>query len=228
MVSEEGIEETEGVSVTYELPYRVSVVSRAEEQVLQIDVASLPADMVRVSVPILTDYVYRQVSLVNNSGVMFLPGPYDAYLDGQFVGQGMLSLLAKGEQLNAGLGVDPQVKVRRNLADKQQQIEGGNLVTDFSYEITVENFGQDAFPLELYDRIPYSKDGSIKVRLLEVDPPLSADPQQEGLQPVQGLLQWSLQVPGRDTGDGMLTARYRFEMAHDKQLAITGAFSLIE
>lgn len=214
----------EGVSVTYKLPQAVSLASRTDEQILQIATVNVPAGFTHIAAPVLTDFVFEEASVKNTSAYVFLPGSYNAYLNGEFVGRGALKLIASGEDFKAGFGVDPQVQVAKELVTKSEHVEGGNEVSEFEYKLTISNYRNKAIPLILEDRMPYSRDGSVQVKLLEANPKISEDAEYQKTEFKKGLLRWELEIPAQAVNENAMVVVYRFTMAHDKQMAIQGLF----
>jgi len=218
------IRRMEGVSVTYKLAQPVSLASRTDEQILQIATVDVPADFTHIATPVLTDFVYEEASVKNTSAYVFLPGSYNAYLNGEFVGRGTIELVASGEDFKAGFGVDPQVQVVKELVTKSEHIEGGNEVSEFEYKLTVSNYLNKVISLELEDRMPYSRDGSVQIKLLEAEPKISEDPEYQRTELKKGQLRWDLEIPAQAINENAIVVTYRFRMAHDKQMDITGLF----
>ena len=213
---------TEGVSVTYSLPDSVSLASRSDEQILQIASVRMPASFRYKAAPLLTDFVFQEASAKNTSSYVFLPGTYNSFLNGEFVGRGKLKLLAAGEEFTSGFGVDPQLQVRRELVAKNERIEGGNLVSELEYRLTISSYRDRAIPLVLEDRIPYSPDGVVQIRLLESKPELSQDPEYQRTDFKKGILRWDLEIPAQAIDNKATVVIYRFSIAHDKDATVQG------
>jgi len=218
------IRRIEGVSATYQLPQPVSLASRTDEQILQIATANMPANFIHKATPVLTDFVYEEAQAANVSPYVFLPGSYNSYLDGEFVGRGRIELIASGEDFKAGFGARAQVQVEKELITKIERIEGGNKVSEFEYKLTISNYGNKVIPLRLEDRMPYSPDGSVQVTVVEAKPEISQDPEYKRTGLKKGLLRWDLEIPAQATNEKVVVVMYRFRMAHDKQMAIRGQF----
>src|SRR5262249_45155293 len=101
----------EGQSVTYHLNSRFTVPSRNDEQVLEVARVPMEPEYFYKAVPVLTTHVYRLANLTNKSKYVLLPGEATMYLGTDFVGRMDLPLVAIGEQLTAGFGIDPQLQV---------------------------------------------------------------------------------------------------------------------
>jgi uncharacterized protein (TIGR02231 family) len=217
-----GARRVEGVSATYKLPQPVSLASRTDEQILQIATAEVSCRFHHMAAPVLTDFVYEEAAATNTSSYVFLPGLYDSYLNGEFVGKGELELIAGGEEFKAGFGVDPQVQVTKELVSKTERTEGGNRVSEYEYKLKIANFRDKGIALRLVDRIPYSERSSIKVQLLEGKSELSKDAQYRDTGYKKGLLRWDLSVPASAVNDKSMAVTYKFSVAHERGKAISG------
>ena len=131
----------EAVSVTYRLPARTSLPSRADQQSIQIATVPLTGEFYKLAMPVLTSYVYDQATVNNESKTVLLAGPVASYLDEQYVGTGTLPTVAAGEGFTLGFGIDSSLRATRELVDKSEQVQGGNRVLTFNYKLAVENFG---------------------------------------------------------------------------------------
>ena len=92
-----GREQSAGLSVNYRLKSRVSVDSRSNQQIVRIADLSLPCVFSNVAIPQLTDLVYRKALVSNDSGISLLEGPCSVYLEGDFVGLGVIPMVATGQ-----------------------------------------------------------------------------------------------------------------------------------
>ncbi len=210
----------EGVSVSYKLANRLTLPSRSDKQLLQISSRKLSGDFYRVATPVLTSYVYEECRLTNNTGEVMLAGPSSTFVAGQFVGRGSVPTVASGETFRVGLGIDTSLRATRSLVDKTERISGGNRVVDFTYELAIENFGDEATKVRMLDRMPTSKQTDMKITLVKSDKAVSEDAsyQLEGLD--EGLLRWDIEVPAGAIGPQHLTLNYTMQMEYDKQLSI--------
>jgi len=210
----------EGVSVTYDLPGRLSLGSRSDQQLVTIAGINAKAEFTLVATPLLTDYVYLQGELLNNSNTVLLPGEASMFRNGEFVGRGNVPLVTTGERFTTGFGIDSQVQVTHELEDKQTRIQGGNRIDTYHYRIALNNYNSSAMELRLLDRLPYSKDSAIKIELLETDFALSDDPEYVRTSRKKGILRWDLQLAGDTTGERATVVKYSFTMEYDRNMQI--------
>ena len=113
----------------------VSLPSRSNRQMVRIISTTLPSQFYHVATPVLTSYVYREAELTNDCTEDFLGGPIMVYMDDKFVGRGEIPTVARGQTFVVGFGADPQLRTRRELADKIDGINGGNRELKFNYRL---------------------------------------------------------------------------------------------
>lgn len=213
----------ESVSVTYTIPSRTSLPSRADQQLLQIATIEAPATFAKVATPLLTSYVYDQAMVTDSSSLVLLSGPSASYRNGEFVGRGTVPTVTAGETFVAGFGIDTSLRTSRELLERTETIQGGNRVVELLYRLSVENFSKSPQSIRLIDRIPNPRGTDIKVTLLSTgaaDQPLSKDPSYERNERKTGLLRWDITVPGNAIGTDACTLEYRFRLEYDKQMSI--------
>ena len=213
---------TEGVSVSYLLSGRTSLPSRSDRQLIQIASIPMKGDFYRVAIPVLTSAVYEEADVVNSSKLVLLAGPVSTYIDGQFVGHGDMPTVSIGESFTVGLGIDSSLRAHRELAKKNESIQGGNRVVDFTYQLSIENFGAEATQVRLMDRLPTAKETEVKLALVSSGQPLSKDAHFEQQERKKGMLRWDVKVPAQAIGTAAFTLDYQLQMEYDKQLSIAG------
>lgn len=211
----------EGPTVTYNLPSKLSIPSRRDEQVLQMTRLDLAPDFYYKAVPVLTPHVYRQANLVNKSDYVLLPGEATMYFGNDFVGRSVLPLVAIGEQFTAGFGVDPQLQVQRRLIDKAKTMQGGNQVQRFDYRILVSSYKAQAVKLQVWDRLPYSENQTVAVTLVQQTPELSKDPLYLREERTKNLLRWDMVVEPNSSGEKAMAINYQFKVELDRQMQLS-------
>lgn len=217
------IARTEGVSVTYGLPGKLTLPSRSDQQLLTITSATSKADFTLIATPLLTDYVYLQAELLNDGDTVLLPGQASMFRNGEFVGKSQLSLVTVGEKFTTGFGIDSQIQVTRELEDKKTRIQGGNRIDTYHYRIALSNYKNTAAGLQLLDRLPYSDKDSIKIELLKTDPELSKDAEYLRTARKKGILRWDMNLMPNTIGNNVAVVTYSFTMEYDKNMQIKTA-----
>jgi uncharacterized protein (TIGR02231 family) len=210
------------LSVTYSLPSRTSLPSRADRQQVQIAAMSMPAEFYKVATPVLTEFVYDEAQATNSSALVLLTGPSATYVEGRFVGSGDVPTVSAGETFIVGFGIDSTLRASRELVEKNESVQGGNRVVDLAYRLAIENFGQQDAKVRLLDRLPKSKESEVKVTLVDPGKPLFSEGQEAASHKKTGILRWDVAAPAKASGDKALALEYRFRLEHDKQMSLAG------
>ena len=214
------IARTEGVSVTYELPGKLTLPSRTDQQLVTIATITADADFTLLATPLLTDYVYLQAELLNDSDTILLAGQASMFRNGEFVGKSQLPIVTIGEKFTAGFGIDSQIQVARELEDKKTRIQGGNRIDTYHYRIALSNYKNSEVKLRLLDRLPYTDDDSIKIELEKTEPELSKDGEYLRTARKKGILRWDLNLAPNTVDEDATIVKYSFTMEYDKNMQI--------
>jgi len=214
------ISRIEGVSVTYDLPGRLTLPSRSDQQLVTIATITAKADFTLIATPLLTDYVYLQADLLNDSDTVLLPGQASMFRNGEFVGKSQLPQVTIGEKFTAGFGIDSQVQVAHELEDKRTRIQGGNRIDTYHYRIALSNYKNAAVELQLLDRLPYTDDASIKIELEKTEPQLSKDAEYLRSARKKGILRWDLKLAPNTVDQSATVVKYSFTMEYDRNMQI--------
>ena len=210
-------------ALNYQISSPVSVQSRNSQQMVRVLTADLESNFYHIATPVLTSYVYRETELGNNSESDLLAGPLTVYLDGRFVGRSEIPTVARGQNFVVGLGADSQLRARRELADRSNQINGGNRETKLEYRLIVENYKDEAASIRVVDRMPIAETNSkIRVTLEEgVKDELSQDSLYVRTMLPKGILRWDTEVAGRAVGEKAQEIEYSFTLEHDRQYVVS-------
>jgi len=214
------ISRIEGISVTYDLPGRLTLPSRSDQQLVSIASIRSQADFTLIATPLLTDYVYLQADLLNDSDNVLLPGQASMFRDGEFVGKSRLPQVTIGETFTAGFGIDSQVHVTRELEDKKTRIQGGNRIDTFDYRIALSNYKNTPVELQLLDRLPQADDASIKIELGKTETELSSDVEYLRTARKKGILRWDLKLKPNTIDQDATVVKYSFTMEYDRNMQI--------
>jgi uncharacterized protein (TIGR02231 family) len=210
----------EGPSVTYHLPAKLSVPSRTDEQIIEVAKIDMAPEYYYKAVPVLTAHVYRLANLVNKSQYVLLPGEATMYIGTDFVGRSDLPLVAIGEQLTVGFGVDPQVQVQRQLLDKTRTTQGDNQVLKYEYRILLSSYKTEPVKMQLWDRLPHTETESVGVNLVKTEPKLSADELYLRENRPHNLLRWDLALDPAMNGTKALAVNYEFKLELGRQMLL--------
>jgi hypothetical protein len=208
-------------SLSYQLSAPVSLASRADQQMVRILETALQGTFYHVATPLLTSFVFREVELTNSSREDLLAGPVTVYLDGRFVGRSEIPTVARGQTFVVGFGGDPQLRARRELADRTELLQGGNRELSLKYRLVIENYKSEAVPLRVFDRLPYSdRPNDIRIKLGDLKDPLSSDPFYARRERPKNILRWDLTAPPAATGDKVRIIEYGYTLDFDRNFVL--------
>jgi uncharacterized protein (TIGR02231 family) len=211
----------EGVSVSYQLAGQLSLPSRSDQQLVTIARLNTGAEFCFVATPLLTDYVYLQAEIANDSDTILLPGPASMYRNGDFVGKGEMPLVTMGEKFTAGFGVDSQIQVTREFKDKKIETLWGNRVDKYDYRLTINNYKKTEIPLRLLERLPYTEDESLDISEFESNVALSRNVDYVNNLKPKGILRWDLTLKSDTTGEKATVVTYGYTMKYDNDMHVT-------
>lgn len=214
------IKRTEGVSVTYNLPGRLTLPSRSDQQLVSIASILAKADLVFVATPLLTDYVYLQGELLNNSNHVLLPGQAAMFRNGEFTGKGQIPLVTIGQKFTTGFGVDSQIQVSREFDEKKTDTLWGNRVDENHYRIAISNYKNTPVKLQLFDRLPYTENEDLQIYGFETSTKLSTDAEYLRTARKKGILRWDLSLKPDTIGKRATIVTYSFTMKYDNDMQI--------
>lgn len=210
----------EDLSIRYELATPVTLVSRRDAQMVPVIHHASPAKFYHVAVPILTTSVFREAELVNATSRDLLGGQVNIFLDGEFKGRTDISSIARGRTFTLGFGVDGQVKARRALVDRREDVQGGNRQVAITAEVMVDNFKDQPVKLRIRERIPFMEDTSnLRVSTGEMSHPLSTNADYVRYEKSKGILRWDMEIPA-GSAEKSTALRYAYSLEFDKNLTL--------
>lgn len=214
----------DGPSLAYHLATPVSLASRSDQQMVRIVQTSLPSTFHHRATPVLTSYVYREAEVTNNSDEDLLRGPITVYLNGSFVGRSEMPTVARGQTFVVGFGADPQLRAKRELADKGDEVQGGNRRLSFDYRLVVENFKGVPVEVSVYDRLPHAeRSADVAIELGDLEDALSEDKLYQRVERPRGILRWDIEVPAGATGENARMIEYDYTAEFDRQFQLGAA-----
>ena len=219
LLRDDRVETAAGLSVNYRLPGKVSLASRRDSQMVEIARLTLPATFYYEAVPLLSEQVHRYAELTNTSELSLLEGRSHMYLDGDYVGRGLMSMVARGQKLTVGFGVEPQLRAWREFVDKDERIQGGNRNINMTFRLVLDNYADRDIDLRVLDRIPPSRE-DLRVTLEDLEDPLSTDAEYVRALKPRGILRWDITI---EAGAAANTARiidYSYMLEFDRNLHI--------
>ena len=215
----------DGPAVSFAIPRQLTIPSNREDtQTVSIASVDATTSLFRVAVPMLTDTVYIQSRITNESPYILLPGQVAIFHGSDFVGRTRLSTVAPSETFDLGLGIDPAMTAVRTLVEKNTSstgLFGGGRRTAWAWRIAVSNGNDKPVDVRLWDRIPVSRNEEIQVSFKNTATPLSSDPTYLSVDRPQGLLRWDFTAAADTTGAGSTIITWAVTLDRAKDIETT-------
>ncbi len=185
----------DGLSVSYSYPAPVDVTTGADHVRLMLGTLEAQAEIVAQAVPMVDQTAYLMAEFTNQTGEILLPtSEARFYLDGRYVGQRGLGLIAAGDEADLSFGPIDGLRLSRTLRDRNEGDRGlirkSNEMTE-AVMIEVENLTDMAWPLRVLDRVPVSEQED-----LEITWSATPKPTEENVDDMRGILAWEFDLPG--------------------------------
>jgi uncharacterized protein (TIGR02231 family) len=212
--------EEKGIAVIYTLPSKVSVKSDKSEHKFPISSQILSAEFEYSSYPRVSPFAYLGSRVTNSKGLQLLAGRVNIFLEGDYVGFSGLSNIAPSEEFDLYLGIDENVKVKRELLEKKVDetliagIPSRTKKTTFKYKLTVENYKSKIIKVKLFEAIPVSEDDRIKIKIDEI----SLEPGMKDWEDRKGIWLWELELEPQQKQEIF----YTFIVEHPRDMLVEG------
>lgn len=209
-----------GVSVVYQIKRRSQIKSDGSEYKLPISVQILKSEFEYSCYPRLSNYAYLRSRVTNADDLQLLGGRVNIFLDGGFVGSSSIDNIGPGEEFDLYLGVDENVKVKRELVEKKVDdillagIPSPNRKTSFKYKLSVENYKNKKIKVNVFENIPVSQDEKIKVNLGQI----SLAPKEKEWKDKKGVWRWELELEPKAKQEIFVS----YSIEHPRSLEVEG------
>lgn len=186
-----------GVGVSYALAQPVTIKAGGDVLLVALDTLTLDADLAARAVPRLDETAYREVTIVNTTPEIMLPGEAQLFVGDQAIGTTNLALLPPDAETEIFFGPIQGLRLTRTVLDRN---EGDRGIISRSNErrerirLDMENLTKRAWDIELREAVPYSEQED-----LVIDWTASPAPDIDGLDDRRGILAWNMQLEPGDT-----------------------------
>lgn len=199
----------DGISVTYSYPDPVSVATGADAVQVALGSVDFKPEVFARAVPLSDRTAYLSAAITNNSGELIL-GSGDArfFLNGTFVGQRYLELIAEGDDAELSFGPIEGLRLERVVKDRMAGDRGvisKSNEQNEEVEITVRNLTGMDWAVRLRDRVPYSEQEDLAITW-------SADPMpaETDVDGKRGVMEWRFDMSPRSEQAITLSHRLRW------------------
>lgn len=212
--------EEKGVAVVYKLPRKALVKSDGSEHKLPVSSQILQAKFKYSTYPRLSNYAYLGSRVSNAKELQLLAGRVNIFLEGDFVGASSITNIGPGEEFDLYLGVDENVKVKREKVSKKVDdvliagIPSPNRKTTLKYKTTLENYKNKKIEVLFFEAMPVPEDERIKVKTSDVSlPPVEKDWKDR-----KGIWRWELELSPKEKKEIF----YTFSIEHPRDMQVEG------
>ncbi len=205
--------ETDGSAVTFRIPRRADIPADNTPHKVMVQQLQLEPQLDFLTIPKLTEEVYRRARVLNDSPVAFLPGPISLFYQDEFVGHARMARVAPQETFEVTLGLEERIKVKRELALREvsKRFIGDRRVQRFAYQIEVQNLLPHAAQVVVQDQVPVATHEEIKIRLEDASPPPTETDD-------MGKLTWNLELESQEKA----VIRFEFTVNAPRDMILDG------
>ncbi len=188
--------ESKGVSLVYKLPRPATLKSDGSEYKLPIASQTLQGNFEYSAYPRLSPYAYLVSKVTNAKDQQLLGGRVNIFLEGDFVGQGNIKTTGPLEEFDLYLGVDENVKIKREQLEKKvddvfiANIPSPNRKVTYKFKMTVENYKNKKIKVSLFEAMPVSENEKIKVNISNI----SLAPKDKDWKNKKGIWRWEIEL----------------------------------
>ncbi|MBU2981584.1 DUF4139 domain-containing protein [Lentibacter algarum] len=187
----------DGLAVTYDYPERVNVANRADNLRITLGEVTTDANVQAFAAPLYDETGFLMASITNDMGELILPSSQvSLFLDGRFVGQTQLAdVIPVGGEADIPFGAIDGLRLKRTVKSRNEGDRGMiSRSTELSEEVTieVENLTGETWPVQVFDRVPFSEQEELEISYIA-----NPRPSVEDYDDKRGVLQWSFDLkPG--------------------------------
>ncbi|WP_297773714.1 DUF4139 domain-containing protein [uncultured Roseovarius sp.] len=188
----------DGLSVTYTYPSPVDVTTGADRVRLMLGQSETTAEVIAKAVPMVDETAFVVAEFTNDTEELLLPTPEARfYLDGRYVGQRNLDLIAAGDDADLSFGPVEGLRLSRTLRDRNEGDRGiisKSSETTETVVIDVENLTREEWSVRLIDRVPVSEQEDLEITWQARPMPATRD-----VDGARGILAWEFDLPADAT-----------------------------
>jgi hypothetical protein len=148
-----------GYDYRYPVAGRRDVASSPIPQKVPVQRKEVGADFVYLSIPSVNEAVYLKAVFVNEGDNPLPAGPAQVFAGDTLMGSLYFPTLGPGEKGEISLGVERDIKIlrRERHARRRRGVVSKEVITDFTVEIELVSHKDTPVTVEVYDRLPVSR-----------------------------------------------------------------------
>jgi uncharacterized protein (TIGR02231 family) len=187
----------------------------------RLDGASAPRFFYEV-IPADVQSGYLKAEVKNSTGLPWLPGEAQMFLDNEFMGKASMPSVSPDMKEEIILGMESRIAARKELVKKYEEtagILGGKRRLRYRYKLTVENRLQRGIDVLVYDALPTSRNEKIDVKIEGLSHQFLKDEEfEKTTRHAQGIRKWRLSLAAGARTEILYDAVITF----DRELSVRG------
>ncbi len=165
---------------------------------------------------------YLKAIVTNNTGLPWLSGEAQIFLDNEFMGKTTIPSVPSGKEEEFVLGNESRISSKKELVKKFEDTAGafgGKRRILYQYSLTVESQLPRDIELVIYDTIPVTRNDKIEVVIKNLSHPFTRDEIfEKSTRYAQGIRKWKMNIGSRRK----IVISYELIVTFDKELIIKG------
>ncbi len=185
-----------GISVVYTIARPVSIKSDGVEAKFPVISQNLKADFKYSAYPRAVTNAFLGSRVTNDKEIQLLAGEVNLFLEGDYIGKSTIDAVGPGEEFDLYLGVDENVKVKREQLSRKiddvlvMGIASPNIEIKLERKLTVQNNKAQKSRVILFEAMPVSQNDRIKVRINSVN----VEPNEKEWKERKGVWRWEFEL----------------------------------
>lgn len=202
-----------GTAVSFAVSGRIDIPSDGSPHKTTLNMFSAAPNLDYLTVPKLTNAVFRRATMMNNTPTPFLPGQANLFVADEYIGRSQVEYTPTGGEIELQLGVEERITVERELIKREvdKRLLRDNRQLRYGYQIELENVMTTVVKIEIRDHIPVSRHEQIRIKLESVQP----DPTERS---DMNIMEWHLEL---DPGEKQ-SINYEYSVDHPRTLQVAG------
>lgn len=196
----------------YSVDQLISVPSQDNSLAVTLLNVATEAKTHHVVTPLLSQFGHRESLIDNPTARGLVGGGCQSYLDGRFVGRSTIPPTASSGKIRIGLGVDQDIRARRQLIGREDKTKGANRLSTLKYRITLANHLDSVADVRLYDRLPVSSSDNAFNIMADASTlgEISDDARYLELRRPDGILRWDFELPAKSVDDDIVEREFGY------------------
>ncbi len=192
-----------GTAVFFEVKQKKTIPSDGEPHRVPIAVDKLSASFEHASWPEAKSIVFLRAKTKNETGHPFVAGKANVFVGPSFIGTTNIDDWTDTEEKTLSLGIDQGVRIKRKQLKRKEKETGSKRTIAYEYLVEVKNFKRKSITIEIFDRVPISRQGDIEIKVENILP-------EPAKRKDNGILMWRIDLAAGASAEVRISYTVRF------------------